>query len=182
MGSEASRNWNKVLGISVAVIVAIGVAFVIGAFAVGPSRAKAGGGYLPPTVLNMPVGNLPARTADGNVLTLLVRIAETPEARKAGLANVGSRALDATVLLYAQPKITTGRATYSMSGIRAPLELAVIGELGNIVAIKKVEANAKSIAVTERHRYVLAAKEGVLGKLGIVKGVSVNPVNMNRIG
>jgi len=68
-----------------------------------------------------------------------------------------------------------------MSGIRAPLELAVIGELGNIVAIKKVEANAKSIAITERHRYVLAAKEGVLGKLDIVKGVSVRPVDMERI-
>lgn len=107
-----------------------------------------------------PVGDLPARTPDGNALTLLVRIAETPEARKAGLASVGSKALDATVLLYAQPKITTGRVTYTMSGIRAPLELAVIGELGNIVAIKKVEANAKSIAITERHRYMLAAKEG----------------------
>jgi len=126
MGGETSKNWNKVLGLSVVAIVAIGLAFVIGAFAVGPSRAKAGGGYLPSAVLNMPVGNLPARTADGNALTLLVRIAETPEARKAGLANVGSRALDATVLLYAQPKITTGRVTYTMSGIRAPLELAVI--------------------------------------------------------
>jgi len=121
MVSETSKNWNKVLGLSVVAIVAI------------------------------------------------------------GLANVGSRALDATVLLYAQPKITTGRVTYTMSGIRAPLELAVIGELRNIVAIKKVEANAKSIAITERHRYVLAAKEGVLGKLGIVKGVSVSPVDMKRI-
>jgi len=181
MESEASRNWNKVLGISVAVVIVIGVAFVIGAFAVGPSRAKAGGGYLPSAVLTMPVGNLPARTADGNALTLLVRIAETPEARKAGLASVGTKALDATVLLYVQPKITTARITYVMSGICAPLELAVIGELGDIVAIKKVEANAKSIAITERHRYVLAAKEGVLGKLGIVKGVSVSPVDMKRI-
>lgn len=67
-----------------------------------------------------------------------------------------------------------------MSGIRAPLELAVIGELGNIVAIKKVEANAKSITITERHRYMIAAKEGVLDKLGIVKGVSVSPVDMKR--
>ena len=66
MGSATSKNWNKVLGLSVAAIVAIGVAFVIGAFAVEPSRAKAEGGYLPPTVLNMPVGNLPARTPDGN--------------------------------------------------------------------------------------------------------------------
>ena len=129
----------------------------------------------------MPVGHHPTRTADGNVLALLVRIAETPEARKAGLANVGTKALDATVLLYAQPKMTTGRVTYSMSGIRAPLELAVIGELGNIVSIRKVEANAKSIVMIERHRYVLAAKEGVLGKLGIAKGMSIDPVDMERI-
>lgn len=105
MGSVTSKNWNKVLGLSVAAIVAIGVAFVIGAFAVEPSRAKAEGGYLPPTVLNMPVGNLPARTPDGNALTLLVRIAETLEARKAGQVTWGPKLLTLQYFSTLSPRL-----------------------------------------------------------------------------
>lgn len=69
-----------------------------------------------------------------------------------------------------------------MTGIGAPLELAVIDELGNIVAVKKVGTNTTSISVTEQHQWVLAAKEGLLGKLGIAKGSFVTPGDIRRIG
>jgi len=70
-----------------------------------------------------------------------------------------------------------------MTGIGAPLELAVIDEPGNIVAVKKVGTNTASISVTEKHQWVLlAAKEGLLGKLGIAKGSFVTPGDIRRIG
>ena len=176
------RNWKRSITIALAVIVAIGVAYVIGAFFVGPGRVKAEGGVISTAVLNMPSGILPATDTNGNAVTLLVKIAETSEARKAGLNNVGAKALDTTVLLYVHPRLQTSRVTYAMTGIRAPLELAVIDETGNVVAVKKAGTNTTSISVTEKHQWVLAAKEGLLSKLGIAKGSLVTPGDIRRIG
>lgn len=179
---QSQRNWKRSITITLAVIVAIGVAYVIGAFFVGPGNIKAGGGVIPTAVLNMPTGILTGTDANGNAVVLLVRIAETTEARKAGLTNVGAKALDSIVLLYAHPRLQTARVTYDMAGIRAPLELAVIDESGSVIEVKKVKTTASSIYVTEKHRWVLAAKEGLLAKLGIVKGSIVTPDDLRRIG
>jgi len=179
--NRSPRNWKRSITIAVAVIVAIGVAFVIGAFLVGPARVKAEGGVISTAVLDMPSGILPVTDTNGNAVTLLVKIAETSEAREAGLTNVGAKALDTTVLLYAHPKLQTSRVRYDMTGIRAPLELAVIDETGNVVAVKKASTTAKSISVSEKHQWVLAAKEGLLGKLGIAKGSLVTPDDIRRI-
>ncbi|MCK4357106.1 DUF192 domain-containing protein [Candidatus Bipolaricaulota bacterium] len=175
------RNWKKSITIALAVIVAIGGAYVIGAFFVGPSGVRAPGGVISTAVLDMPSGILPATDIDGNAVTLLVKIAETTEARKAGLSNVGAKALDTTVLLYAHPRLQTSRVTYTMTGIRAPLELAVIDETGNVVAIKKASITTSSISVTEKHQWILAAKEGLLAKLGIAQGSVVTPGDIRRI-
>jgi len=142
------------------------VAFVIGAFFVGPGRVKAEGGVISTAVLDMPSGILPATDTNGNAVTLLVKIAETSEAREAGLTNVGAKALDTTVLLYAHSRLQTSRVRYDMTGIRAPLELAVIDESGSVVAVKKASTTTTSISVSEKHQWVLAAKEGVTGDSG----------------
>ena len=169
------------LTIGFGAIVALGVAFVIGAFAVGPTLTKAKDGYLPAAVLNMPVGILPATNAAGDRVLLKVRIAETAEARNAGLAHVGPKALDTTVLLYSYPKLQTSRITYKMSGIRAPVELAILDDLGDVLTIKKVTPDASSVAVSEKHRWVLVAKENLLGKLGIMTGANVSPNEIIKI-
>lgn len=44
---QSQRNWKRSITITLAVIVAIGVAYVIGAFFVGPGNIKAGGGVIP---------------------------------------------------------------------------------------------------------------------------------------
>ena len=119
MTNAVRGRWIRSVLIGITVVATVGVAFAIGAFAVGPNLAKSAGGYIPTAVLNMPLGLLSVTDQDGNSITLQVRIAETPEARRAGLANVGVKALDATMLLYAQPKITTGRVTYTLGGIRS---------------------------------------------------------------
>ena len=175
------RNWKRSITIALAVIVAIGVAYVIGAFLVGPGSVKAGEGVISTAVLEMPSGILPAMDTNGNAVTLLVKIAETSEARNAGLSNVGATALDTTVLLYAYPKVQTARVRYAMTGIRAPLELAVIDESGSVVAIKKASITTSSISVTEKHQWILAAKEGLLAKLGITQGSVVTPGDIRRI-
>ncbi|MCK4580786.1 MAG: DUF192 domain-containing protein [Dehalococcoidia bacterium] len=167
---------------TLAAIVVIGIAYVIGAFLTGPGSVRAGGGVIPTAVLNMPCGILPATDTNGNAVTLLVRIAETTEARKAGLNGVGAKALDTMVLLYAHSKSQSTRVRYETGGIHAPLELAVIDELGNVVVVKKASTTASSIYVTEKHQWVLAAKEGLLAKLGIVKGSIVTPDDLRRIG
>ena len=175
------RNWKRSVTIALAVVVAVGVAYVIGAFWVGPSSVTATGGVISTAVLNMPTGILTGTDANGNAIVLLVRIAETSEARKVGLSNVGAKALDTTVLLYAYPKVQTARVTYAMTGIRAPLELAVIDESGSVVAIKKASITISSISVTEKHQWILAAKEGLLAKLGITQGSVVTPGDIRRI-
>ncbi len=180
--NRSPRNWKRSIAIVLMVIVAIGVAFVIGAFFVGPGRVKSEGGVISTAVLEMPSGILPATDTNGNAVTLLVKIAETTEARKAGLTNVGAKALDTTVLLYAHSRLQTSRVRYDMTDIRAPLELAVIDESGSVVAVKKAGTNTTSISVTEKHQWVLAAKEGLLGKLGIAKGSLVTPGDIRRIG
>lgn len=111
-----------------------------------------------------------------------MRIAETLEAKRAGLNGVGAKALDTTVLLYSHLKLENTRVKYETDGIRAPLEFAVIDETGNVVAVKKVSMDSTSIYVNEKHRWVLAAKEGLLAKLGIVKGSIVTPDDLRRIG
>ncbi len=180
--NQNPRNWKRSITIALAVIVAIGVAYVIGAFFVGPGRVKAEGGVISTAVLEMPSGILPATDTNGNAVTLLVKIAETTDARKAGLTNVGDKALDTTVLLYAHPKLQTSRVSYDMTGIRAPLELAIIDESGSVVAVKKAGTNTTSISVTEKHQWILAAKEGLLAKLGIAQGSVVTPGDIRRIG
>jgi len=162
------------------VIVAVGAAFVIGAFFVGPANVKAGGGVISTAVLNMPSGVLPATDANENPVTLLVKIAETAVAKRAGLSDVGVKALDTMVLLYAHLKLQSTRVRYAIGGISAPLEFAVIDELGSVVAVKKVGTTASSIYVTENHRWVLAAKEGLLAQLGIAKGSVVPPYDIRR--
>ena len=174
------RNWKRSVTITLVVVVAIGVAYVIGAYWVGPSSVTASGGVISTAVLDMPTGILTGTDANGNAIVLLVRIAETSEARKVGLSNVGAKALDTTVLLYAYPNVQTVRVTYTMTDIRAPLELAVIDESGSVVAIKKASMTTSSISVTEKHQWVLAAKEGLLAKLGIIKGSVVAPNDIRR--
>ena len=177
----SQRNWKRSVTLGVTVVVALGVAYIIGAFVVGPGSVKAGGGVIPTAVLDMPTGILTGADGDGNTITLLVRIAETTEARTAGLRNVGVKALDSMVLLYAHAKAQTTRVSYDTSGIRAPLELAVIDESGSVVTVKKASKTSMSVSVSEKHQWVLAAKQGLLAKLGIAQGSVVKPGDMRRI-
>jgi len=173
----SQRNWKRSVTLGVTVVVALGVAYIIGAFVVGPGSVKAGGGVIPTAVLDMPTGILTGADGDGNTITLLVRIAETTEARTAGLRNVGV----SMVLLYAHAKAQTTRVSYDTSGIRAPLELAVIDESGSVVTVKKASKTSMSVSVSEKHQWVLAAKQGLLAKLGIAQGSVVKPGDMRRI-
>ena len=58
-------DWKRAITTSLAIAITVGVAFVIGAFFVGPSRVKAEGGVISTAVLDMPCGILSATDTNG---------------------------------------------------------------------------------------------------------------------
>lgn len=50
---------------TLAAIVVIGIAYVIGAFLTGPGSVRAGGGHIPTAVLDMPCGILTGTDTNG---------------------------------------------------------------------------------------------------------------------
>ncbi len=158
-------------------LLAIGV--VAGMYIVAPLLRQASPTYLPPAVLTMPTGVVELINADGSAAMLPVRIADTADARSLGLRRVGAKALDNLFLLYAHPRETTTR--YNLQGVRAPIEMAVIDAAGNVIAIKTPAADASAITISERHRWVLAAKAGTLAHYGIGAGTTLDPASIRKL-
>lgn len=176
-----AKVWGRRVKIGLGSLVLVGIGFLIGMYMVAPILQKGGDGYLPPALLEMSAGTIRVTNPDGTVVLLPVRIAETADARTAGLRGVGSKALDTTFVLYAQAREITRRTTYNMRGISAPLELAIIGADGTVVAINKVTLGAKSLNVTEGHRWVLGAKEGLFRHFGIVVDSKLDTAAISKI-
>ncbi|MFQ5793732.1 MAG: hypothetical protein ACE5JP_01625 [Candidatus Bipolaricaulia bacterium] len=176
------REWGRRAKVVLGSLVLVGLGFLIGLYAVAPTLMKGKEGYLPPAVVEMPAGTIRVTTPDGTVVLLPVRIAETFDARTAGLREVGTKALDTTFLLYAQTREVTRRTSYNMTGIRTPLELAIIDVDGKVMAIKQVALETESLIVTEPHRWVLAAKDGLLLHVGIVVESTLDTAAIRKIG
>jgi len=144
----------------------LGVAFLIGLYWVAPNLARAADSYLPHMITELPAGAIRLTNPDGSIALLPVRLAGTAEARRFGLRDAGPMALSTLFLLHTHPREVT-RHTYPMQGIRAPLELAVIDPAGTVVEVRRVEPGTPSVAITVRHRWVLAAKAGLFAHYGI---------------
>lgn len=158
-------------------LVAIGV--VVGLYLIAPRQAIAEDSYLPRAVAQLPAGAIQLSNPDGSSTLLPVRFAETADARRLGLSNTGPQALDSLFLLYAHPRGQT-RSSYSMTGLRAPLELAVIDAEGSVIEVRRVEPGQASVSINVPHRWVLAAREGLLGQYGIAVETAMNPDDIRR--
>ncbi|MBC7093827.1 DUF192 domain-containing protein [Candidatus Bipolaricaulota bacterium] len=178
---EMVRDWRRMAKFAALVVLVAGVAFLVGLYGVAPSLARGGDAYVPAALAAMPPAVVQVTNPDGTTALLVVRLAETADARTAGLRGVGLRVLDAKLLLYAHPREQTVRTTYNMEGIRAPLELAIIGADGTVVAIRKVAMGTQSVDVTERHRWVLAAQDGLFRHLGIAVGSKLDPATIRKL-
>lgn len=150
-------------------LVLIGIGFLAGLYWMAPRLSRAETGYVPRAVAQLPVGVMHLTNPDGSATFLPVRLAETTEARRAGLNEVGPAALDTLFFLYAPPR-AVGRTAYNIEGIRAPLEFAVINAEGEVITLRNVTPGARTISVADTHRYVLAAKQGMLEHYGIGLG------------
>jgi len=65
--------------------------------------------------------------------------------------------------------------------LRAPLEFAVIQTDGTVSSVQVVAQDAISVVVTDPHRWVLAAKEGMLSSMGIVVGSQLHVDQIRRL-
>ncbi len=175
------RDWRKISKLSAIALVAVGLAFIVGLYAVAPQLQRGADGYLPATLATMPAGMITVVNPDDTSAALLVRIADTADARSWGLRQVGPTALATTVVLYDQRREVTTRTTYRMEGLRAALEMAVIQVDGTVLSVQRVPQDAISVPIADRHRWVLVAREGVLSGMGIGPGSQLLPDEIKRL-
>ncbi len=175
------RDWRKIGKLSTLALVVAGVSFAVGLYAISPYFHRGAETYIPATLAEMPASLITVTNPDNMSAMFAVRVADSSDARTWGLRQVGPAALATTVLLYDQGRERTTRTTYNMQGLRAPLEFAVIGDDGTVSSVQVVAQDAASVVVTDPHRWVLAAKEGMLSSMGIVVGSQLLPDQIRRL-
>ncbi len=175
------RDWRKLGKLGVIALVALGVSFMVGLYAVAPTFQRGADTYFPTTLAEMAPALVRVENPDEGTAALLVRIADTTATRTAGLRQVGTSTLANTVVLYDQRREVRTRTTYQMAGIRAPLEIAVVQLDGTVALIQPVAQDAHSVAVDTPHRWVLAARAGILSGMGIVEGSRLLTEEITRL-
>jgi uncharacterized membrane protein (UPF0127 family) len=157
------------------------IAFLLGMYVVAPAQQRAQPTHLPASYVGLPTGVITLQGEEGRSVLLPVRIADTSQARMVGFREVGETALANQFLLYAQTRQTSGRSSYSVEKVRVPLELAAIDGEGNVVAIVTTTVGQERAAVTQPHRWVLAAKSGTFTHYGIVPGMKLDTESIQKI-
>ena len=174
MNEPRTSSWRHKAKMAALILAVSGLSYLVGLHIIAPSVARGADEHLPAAVVNMPAHSATIIHSDGDRIMIPIRLASTSSTRKAGLSGVGPKALETSFLLYAQTSERTSPTTYDMTGIRAPLEAAVIDGQGQIVAIERVAMNSKSLRVSERHRWLLVAREGLLSHYGIGVGSTMD--------
>lgn len=151
------------------------VFFLAGLYIAAPMVQARQASFLPQAYLSLPLGTVSVSNGEEVGALLPVRIADTSQARSQGFSGVGERAMEQEFLLYTLTRPTTSRATYSTTGFQAPTDFAVVDAEGAVVAIHRTSIGAERLAVAEPHRWLLAAKAGLLEQMGIVTGSTIDP-------
>jgi uncharacterized membrane protein (UPF0127 family) len=151
------------------------VAYAVGTYMMAPRIAANQASYLPAAFAALPAGAVLVTHADGSAALLPVRVADTADSRNAGLKGVGAEALTSTLLLYSLTRETTNRQTYMTDGIRGALEYAAIDATGTVVSITPAAVGGDRVSIAERHQWLIAAKAGTLGRLGVAVGSTIDP-------
>jgi hypothetical protein len=172
--------WNERVKPGLIVLAIAAVAYLIGAYFMGPRMAAAQPTHLPATFVAMPLGSVMLTHADGTAALLPVRLGDTSIHRGNGFAGVGEQAMDGKVLLYTLTRETTSRTTYATATWRAPTEFAAIDAAGTVVSITPVAAGAERASIGERHQWLLVAKAGTLSRFGVEVGSTIDPASVRR--
>ncbi len=181
MGGKNPGRSNIVKLVVIALLTA-GVTFLVGLYFIAPYFQRGAETYIPAALAEMPAALVTITNPDDTSAMLLIRVADTADARTWGLRQVGPAALATMVLLYDHTRErTTANTTYTMTGLRAPLELAVIQVDGTVSSLQRVAQDATSAEVAGRHRWVLAAREGLLASMGLVIGSQLHVDQIQRL-
>ncbi|HET8986391.1 MAG TPA: hypothetical protein VFN03_11590 [Trueperaceae bacterium] len=172
--------WNDVIAPWLVRLVFLALGLLVGLYFLAPRQQRALDTYLPPAYASLPNGVVSFVGADGAV-ALPVSIADTTGARNLGFAGVGNAALDNQLLLYVLTRETTARTTYSTTGAAAGLQYAAINQAGEVVSITDAPLGTLRVTVAEPHRWILAARTGMLGALGVEVGSAIDPEGVVKV-
>lgn len=159
-------------------LVIAAIAFLVALYIVAPQMAARQANHLPTSYLSMPTGAVELTTMDGSSTLLPLRVANTSANRSAGFKGVGEDAIENQFLMYVLTRPTTSRASYSVEGIRAPVEYAAIDPEGNVVSMHVASLGATRLSIPEPHRWLLAAEGGTMERFGIGVGATVDPASI----
>ncbi|MBW6454408.1 MAG: hypothetical protein K0A98_00850 [Trueperaceae bacterium] len=157
-----------------------GIGYLIGAFYVAPRTAAELPNHLPPAFAALPTGSLVLTLEDAGTVLLPVRIADTSTTRDLGFRLVGEQASANTFLLYTLTREVTTRTSYSVDGLRAPVEYAAIDASGQVVSITEAPVGATRVSIADRHQWLLAAQSGTLERFGVTVGAMIDPALITK--
>lgn len=172
--------WDKRIKPALIALAVGGIGYLIGAYYVAPRMAAAQPTYMPTAYAGLPSGAVAVTLVDGGTALLPVRIADTGTARDLGLRNVGEQALANSFLLYVLTREVTTRATYSVDGLRAPVDFAAIDATGAVVSITPAALGTTRVSIAERHQWLLAAPSGTLERFGVTVGATIDPTRVAK--
>jgi uncharacterized protein len=98
----------------------------------------------------------------GGMVPVTVKIAGTPEERAAGFQRIHPEIIQKSLILFVFPQEQNVR--FHMENVRAPLDIAFIGENGEILDIQEMQVNSPGTSRTygpnRPFRYALEARAG----------------------
>lgn len=179
-GFSERIHWDQRLKPWLKTLVIAAIAFLVALYIVAPQMAARQANFLPNDYLSLSTGQVQLSNADGTAALLPVRLAETSSQRRAGFNGVGEDAIDNQFLMYVLSRPTTSRASYSVDGLRTPVEYAAINPEGAVVALHTASVGDTRLSIPEPHSWLLAAEAGTLERFGIGMGTTVDPESIQK--
>jgi uncharacterized membrane protein (UPF0127 family) len=172
--------WDKRVKPALIALAVGAVGYLIGVYYVAPRTAVQAPTYVPPAYAALPSGLVVLTLEDGTSALLPVRIADTGAARDLGFRRVGEQAFQNTFMLYTLVREVTTRSSYSVEGLRAPVEFAAIDASGTVTSITEAPVGATRVSIADRHQWLLVAQSGTLARFGVTVGSTVDPGRIVR--
>ena len=170
--------WDKRIKPALVALAIGALGYAIGAFYVAPRAAVQSPTHVPAAYAALPNGLIQLTAEDGTGALLPVRIADTSAARDLGFRTVGVQAFTNTFMLYTLAREVTTRASYSVDGLRAPVEFAAIDASGTVVSITEAPVGLTRVSIADRHQWLLVAQSGTLARFGITAGSTMDPAGI----
>jgi uncharacterized membrane protein (UPF0127 family) len=172
--------WDKRVKPALIALAVGAVGYLIGAYYVAPRAAVQLPTHVPVAYAALPSGLVVLTLEDGASALLPVRIADTGPARDLGFRQVGEQAFANTFMLYALAREVTTRSSYSIDGLRAPVEFAAIDASGTVVSITEAPVGGTRVSIAERHQWLLVAQSGTLARFGVTVGSTMDPAGIAK--